>query len=139
MTNEERASCGGRRSSIVGFFRTSYFEHVLAAVGGRPSVVVSIHRQTRIHLYRPAIDAPFQIEQLFEAVALEEPDDVGAAAAGLALDDDLARRVQLAQMLQHLPFGDEHRAQISQIADLPFVRLAHVEDEQVVARIEAAF
>ena len=62
--------------------------------------------------------------------------DVGTARTGTALHHNFLRRVQFVQAVHHLPLGNQVRPQMAQVGDVPLVRLAHVQNVQIVARIQ---
>src|SRR5271166_3561975 len=96
----------------------------------------SVLRQLGVDALGPSVDAAYQVVHVGEALLLEEVDGLGAAAAHLAVDNDLARSIEFADALRQVFQRDEMSAEV---ADLVFVRIADVEDEEVVTAVEALF
>src|ERR1700679_555697 len=85
----------------------------------------------RIYLLRPGGDAARQILHMREALLLQEFRSPLAAAARLALHDDVLLAVQFADPLWQIV----QRNQVpTDIRDLVFVRLAHIQHEHILAR-----
>src|ERR1700722_17853254 len=93
----------------------------------------SILRNTGIDFVGPGEDTALQIQNLAEARFAQEIDSFGGALAAAAMRHDLSRRVEFMDAARQFP----ERNQLSvEIADLVFVRLAHIENEEIVAFIE---
>src|SRR5215207_9402291 len=97
-----------------------------------------IFRDARVHVVRPGGDAALEVDELaLEARARERLDGPGAADAALAVDDRLAVFGNLAHALGDLAQRDERGARDAR--DVVLVGLAHVDDLQVVAAVDAFF
>ena len=78
--------------------------------------------------------AAFQIPDLAESGLAQKIHSIGGALAASAMRHDFTRAIQFAHALRQIA----ERNQIAiEIADLIFVRLAHVEDKQIVAAVQA--
>src|SRR5215204_5095210 len=95
-------------------------------------------RDARVNVVRPGGDAALEVEELaLEARARQRLDGAGAADAALAVDDRLAPLLDLAHALCDLTERDELCAGDARY--LVLVWLAHVDDLQVVAAVDALF
>ncbi len=93
----------------------------------------SILRHGGINLIRPRQDSALQVMNLAESGLHEQVHRLGAAHSGLAMHHDLVGRVQFVHALGHFAQRDKFRA--GDAANLVFMRLAHVDqDERVRAR-----
>src|SRR5437660_12625197 len=92
------------------------------------SPTLSVLGHLRINPLRPSRNSARQITNFGEAGLLQEGHGFRAASAHLAMGDDLAARVQFAHALWQIAEWDEISIQV---ADLVFVRLAHVENNNV--------
>src|SRR5579883_200044 len=92
-------------------------------------------RQFRIDVRCPGRDAACKIDHVFESVLRQKLGCALTTSAALAVDNDLAARIKLAETVRQVTERDQRRANVD---DLVFVRLAHVEDEDVLAGIETA-
>src|ERR1019366_3663428 len=90
-------------------------------------------RYAWIHFVGPGKDAAGQVLYFGKAGLAKQSDRLGAAESAAAVGHDFAARIQLVQARGQIAQRDEMSAKV---ADLIFVRLAGVEDEQVVARVE---
>src|SRR5579883_465795 len=89
-----------------------------------------IPRNRRIHLRRPRQDSPAQIMNFAEARLAEEVHRFCRALAAAAMRHDLVRGIQFV----HPPRQFTERNQMTiEIANLVFMRLAHIQDVKVVA------
>src|SRR5581483_6517097 len=77
-----------------------------------------------------------EIFHLLEAGLAQEVHRLGAAHAGAAVGDDLAAGVEFMHALGKIAQRDEVA---SQVADLVLVRLAHIQNKQVFAAVQALF
>ena len=83
---------------------------------------------------RPGQNPASQVVDFLESGLLQEIHGLGAAHAGAAMRHDLFAGIQFADPLRKIA----QRNQVSvDVADLIFVRLADVEDEKIVASIQA--
>src|SRR5271155_2807860 len=89
----------------------------------------------RIDIGRPGVDAACQVVQFLESALREELCGFLAPAAALAVDNDLPAAVELARARRQIAKRNELRAKV---CDLVFVRLTHVEHEDVFAGVEPA-
>src|SRR5579884_2522465 len=95
---------------------------------------LSVLRHSRINAVGPRQNASCEITHFLESCLPQEIDCLAAAHAGAAVRDDLAAGVELVHALGQIAKRD----QISvQVADLIFVRLAHIEDKDVLSGIES--
>src|ERR671921_410969 len=69
------------------------------------SVASLILRNARVDLLAPGDDAALDVVDVLEAGVLQELDGSGAAAAGLAMNDEVLVLIQLGQTLWKLPQG----------------------------------
>src|SRR5687768_13770390 len=97
--------------------------------GTRPTPSALVLRLRRVDLVDPFQDSAAQVLDVREANRLQELLRLGAAAAHLALRDDLAILRQLLIAPRQLAQRNQRRA--GDLVDLVFVRLAHVEDERL--------
>src|SRR5215218_909325 len=91
-------------------------------------------RDARVYLLAPGVDATPDVVDVLEAGVLEELDGPRAAPAALAVDGKSLVPVELDQALRQLGEGNEPRADVG---DLVLVRLAHVENRDLVAVLQA--
>src|SRR5215212_12004533 len=89
-----------------------------------------ILRDARVDLFAPGCDTALDVVDVLEAGVLQELDGLRAAAAGLAVNDEVLVLIQLDQTLRQLAQGYELHADVG---DLILVRLAHVEHVDVLA------
>src|SRR5262249_36008581 len=80
-------------------------------------------------------DAALQVEGLGVAVFAEERHRLRAPATDLAVDDELAFGVELLGALRDFAEWDDDR--VGDAADLHFVRLAHVDNLEIVPASDA--
>src|SRR5271170_5865608 len=72
---------------------------------------------------------------LLESCLLQEGHSLRAPNAGAAMGDDLATGIEFVHAVRQI----SQRNQVSiDVADLVFMRLAHVEHEKVLARVQTA-
>src|SRR3989442_9550421 len=87
----------------------------------------------RIHFVGPREDSALEIENLPEAHFTKEIHGFRGALSAPAMRHDFARRIQL----MHAPRQLAERNEVPlEIADLVFVRLAHIQDKQIVSMIQ---
>src|SRR5438874_4100672 len=98
-------------------------------VGVRVPPSASVPRQRRIHVHRPRIDPAAQTSHLRETRRLQDLERLQRARAVMAVCDDLAVAVELAQTRRELGERNQHRT--VDVRDLVLVRLAHVDHEQI--------
>src|SRR5438094_7713994 len=94
-----------------------------------------VFRHAAVDAVCPGKDAAVEILQLAEALLAKELDRLGAAHAAFAMHDHLAILVQFAHALGELWQRDQCAA--GDAADLELLRIADVEDEDVVTTVEA--
>src|SRR5207244_706667 len=88
-----------------------------------------------IDLSRPLHDSAAEVAGLREALLAEEGDRLGAAHTALAVDDDLALWIEFADALRQL--GQRQQRAAGKAANLVLRRVAHIEDEDILAAVEA--
>src|SRR6266436_4921242 len=88
----------------------------------------------RINLVGPGEDAAFQIEDFSEARFSQKVHGFGGALAAAAMRHDFPGGIEFVDAPRQFPEGEKMSLQI---ADLVFVRLAHIENEKIIAAIEA--
>src|SRR5580693_3175799 len=86
-----------------------------------------------IYLVRPCEDAALQVEDLAETRFTQKVHRLGRTLAAAAMRDDFPRGIQLVHAARQLA---ERNQMSMQIADLVFVRLAHIQNEKIVSAIE---
>jgi hypothetical protein len=94
----------------------------------------SVFGHGRIDFIRPCEDAALEIENFAEPGFAQEINGFRGALSAAAMRDDFPRRVQFVNAARQFTERDQVALQI---ANLKFVRLAHVQDEQIVSAIEA--
>ena len=94
-----------------------------------------VDRQAGIHFLRPGVDPALQVLHLAEAGAEQQLQGARRARAGLAEHDHLLGAVQLGEAGGQLPQRDQRGA--LEARDLQLVRLAHIQQAQVVALLQA--
>src|SRR5580658_912351 len=95
--------------------------------------LISVLRHIRIHALRPRRNPARQIVNFGEAGLLQESYCLGAAAAHLAVDYDFAAGIQFVNAIGQVVQRNQMSANV---ADLIFVRLTHVEHEEIFFRVE---
>src|SRR5271170_371687 len=95
----------------------------------------SVFCDLRIDVGRPGINAARKIVQFFESALSQKLRGLLAATTALAVDNDLAAAVEFIDACRQVAQRNEFR---SEVGDLVFVRLAHVEHEEVFAGVESA-
>ena len=96
----------------------------------------SIFRNARIYLIRPTDNPAFEVdESSAKSGTLERIDCTCATPAHLAVDHGFAIRIDFVHAREYLGQGDVHG--IRNAADGNFIVLAHVDDLNVVAVVEA--
>ncbi len=98
------------------------------------SILNSVFWNGRINLVGPGEDAAFQIEDFSEARFSQKVHSFGGALSAAAMRHDFPRGIEFVDAPRQLP---EREKMSLQIADLVFVRLAHIENEKIIAAIEA--
>src|SRR5215472_5606230 len=83
-----------------------------------------IARYRRINFLRPPVDSAREVPDFLETRVPQELNSLGAAAAGLAMHDDLVGRRELVDSLGKLAQRDLHGFRNGRDFDL--VRLAHI-------------
>src|SRR4249920_67914 len=91
-------------------------------------------RLARIDLVGPLENPTLEIPGLTEAGGAQEFNRSRAPPSHLAVDDHLARAVQLVNTSRQIAERDEHGSR--NLADLILLRLSHVENKYIVATIE---
>src|ERR1700751_604652 len=87
----------------------------------------SILRHAGVDFVGPSEDTALQIQNLAEARFAQEIDSFGGALAAAAMRHDLSRRVEFMDAARQ--FTERNQLSV-EIADLVFVRLAHIENER---------
>src|SRR5579863_5289439 len=108
---------------------------VIAPIVADRQVQVSVLRNRRIDFVAPGIDAAQHVLDFLEASGPQNVAGFGAAAAHLAMRDDLDARIELVQPLRQIAQRDQLRARDA--GDLVLVRLTHIDELELVAAIEA--
>jgi hypothetical protein len=96
------------------------------AAGDQGVRIISILRHLRIYPICPGENASCKVVHLPETCLAQKGDGFAAAHAGAAMGHDLAAGIEFVDTLWQIAQGDEVSADV---ADLVFVRLAHVKDE----------
>src|SRR5690242_20604015 len=87
----------------------------------------------RIHFIGPREDSALHVDHFAETGFAQKVHGLGRALAAAAMRDDFARGIEFV----HAPRQFAQRNQMSfQVADLVFVRLAHIEDKKIIAVVE---
>src|SRR3954452_18363000 len=102
-------------------------------LNSHPMTILSVLRHLRIHPVRPSRDPARQVVHLAESCLLQEGHRLGTASAHLAVHDYLAAGVQFIYALRQIIQGDQIA---TDVADLVLVRLAHIEHEQILFRVQ---
>src|SRR5579862_7344893 len=97
--------------------------------------MISVLRHLRIHALRPRSNPARKIVNLAKSSLLQEGDGLRATPAHFAVDHNFAARIEFVDALRKIVEGNQMSAEI---ADLIFVRLAHVENEEILFCIETA-
>src|SRR5260370_14468530 len=87
----------------------------------------------RINLIGPSEDAAFQVENLAKARLSQEVHGFGGTLSAATMRDDFAGRIEFVDATRQLPKREEMPFEI---ADLVFVGLAHVENEEIISAVE---
>src|SRR5579859_5781265 len=95
----------------------------------------SISRHRRVDPLGPRQDAALEVLDFLEAGVAQKLRRFQAAHAALAMNDQLSLLGQLAGTLRQFRQRDQLAAR--DLADLVFLRIAHVEDEDLLLAIEA--
>src|SRR5438876_8141461 len=93
-----------------------------------------IFRHGWIDLIGPGQNAAGEVVNLAEPGLLQEIDSFSGAFAAAAMRHDFARRVEFVHAARQLA---ERNQFTLEIANLVFVRLAHIQNEDVIAFVEA--
>ena len=96
----------------------------------------SILRNAGIDFVGPGEDSAFEVQDFAEAGFAQEIDGFGGALAAAAMRYDFARSVEFVHAARKFAERDQFPVEI---ADLIFVRFAHVENEKIVAFVEPRF
>ena len=96
----------------------------------------SIFGDCRVHFVRPCKDTTLQVQDLAKAGALQKIYCFGGALAAAAVCHDFTRAIEFTGALREIA---ERNQVAAKIADLIFVRLADVKDEEIVAAIQSRF
>src|SRR5262249_32606332 len=91
----------------------------------------SVPRHSRIHVARPGLESTAQVLELAKARAMQHLEGAHAALPDMALEHDLAARIQLAHALGQRVERDQDRARDAR--DLVLLGLAHVDQHEVFA------
>src|SRR6516165_8889021 len=97
---------------------------------------VSITRDRWVHFGGPGENSAAQIANLAETGFAEKIHGLRGALSAAAVRDDFARRIQFVDAARQFPQGNQVAPEI---ADLIFVGLTHIQNEQVVPLIESLF
>jgi len=90
----------------------------------------------RVHFIRPGENAAFEIVNFAESGFPQKIDSLGGTLAAPAVRDNFLRRIEFVHAARQFA----KRQQVSfDIADLIFVRFAHIENVEIIAAIEACF
>src|SRR5690242_3293622 len=100
-----------------------------------PPRPASVLGHGRIDFIRPSQNAAFEIPDLAKTGLLQELHGVRGTLPAAAMGHDFARAIELAGAPGQFAEGDQMPAQI---ANLVLMRLAHVENEKIVAAIQAS-
>src|SRR3984957_3102970 len=120
-------------TTITSNYRLFQIRGFLPSTFNRRRLTSSIFRNSRINLVRPREDSALQVQDFAEAGFAQEIDGFSRALTATAVSHDFTRSVELV----HAPRQFTERNQFPvQIADLIFVRFAHVENEKIVALVE---
>src|SRR5665213_3899931 len=98
------------------------------------SVYELVFRNAGVDLIAPGGDAAEHVLHMLEALRAKEIRRLGAAAAHFAMDHNLGLWVEFADALGHVVQRDQLRAR--DLRNLIFVRLAHVDELELVAAVE---
>src|SRR5713101_6053786 len=90
----------------------------------------------RINLVGPREDAAFQVENFAESGLAQEVHGLSGTLPAAAMRHDFPRRIKFVDAPRQLP---EWKQMPLEIADLVFVGLAHIENEQIISTIEPGF
>src|SRR2546430_1242380 len=96
---------------------------------------ILVFRLGRINLIHPIEDAALEVQHLLEPHGSEKIGRLRAADARFALSHDLQVRVELVVALRDVAQWNQQRPRNS--IDLILMRLAHVDEEELVAAVEA--
>src|SRR5690606_14645729 len=98
-----------------------------APLGGSEPHVPDLHGwNARIDLLSPAPDSTLEVHEAVVAVCPELPDGTRTPRAGAAEHDGVLGGVDLGATLEDLVQGNEARAELAEIRDVPLELLAHV-------------
>ena len=89
-----------------------------------------------INLIGPCENAAFEVLDLRIPSLLQDLVRLRTAAAHLAMHDDVIRRADFIEAVWEFAEWNETRAVAGEIGDLPFVRLTHVDNRDVLPMIE---
>src|SRR3954463_3548339 len=109
---------------------------------GRPSFetavssVASVLRHAGIDTVSPGQNSARQIVHFLESRLAQEIHRLGAAHAGAAMSDDFLAGIELVHTIRQFA---ERNQMSADVADVILVRLAHIENINVVAAIESLF
>src|SRR5437899_4511857 len=95
----------------------------------------SVPRHLGLDPLRPFVDAADEVLHFAEAELSEEVRDPSGTRAGLAVHHDLVRGAQLVDPIRNLCDGHEDRT--IEARDLPLRRLADIEEDRCLPRIES--
>ena len=90
---------------------------------------VSVTRDRGVHFGGPGENSAAQIANLAETGFAEKIHGLRGALSAAAVRDDFARRIQFVDAARQFPQGNQVALEI---ADLIFVGLTHIQNEQVV-------
>src|SRR5436190_1954644 len=99
-----------------------------------PCLVPLVLRDARVDLVAPGENPTFHIPDVLKSGLAEDSTGLSAAHAALAVNDDIGVRVELGEALPDLAERDQARG--GDVADLVLVRLANVDQYEVVAAVE---
>src|SRR6266705_1012445 len=93
-----------------------------------------VARHLGLDLVRPLVDSAGEVLHLAEAKVPQEVRDAAGANAGLAVHDDFVGRAELVHAGGHL--GHRHEDRLVQPRNLPFHRLADVQEHDRLALVD---
>src|SRR4029077_1048625 len=98
-----------------------------------PPSAESIFRDRWIHLVGPGKDTTFKVENFAKARLAQKFHGLRGALAAAAMRHDLSGAIEFAHTTREIA---ERNQMAAEVADLIFVRLAHVKDEEIISAIE---
>src|SRR5205823_319059 len=128
------SSCADGEASLALSWQLSSLKKVNGTVDARCHACDdrSVLRHLGVNAVGPGEDAARQVAGFSEASLAEEVHSFGAAHAGAAMHNHVAAGVELVYALGQITQRNHVAADV---ADLVFVRLAHIKHEHIIARI----